>query len=252
MPDMDGFETAALIHSRKRSAHTPIIFVTAYMDEFHTAQGYAQGAVDYILTPCRTRDSPHQGQGLRRSVPHDPAGANAGEEPHRPGRRARPATAAEEAGRRSAFLSEVARGVDGLDGTRLSRRRPGAPAVAAPGRCGNRPPGRSCRRRGPDPLGMVRLRAGAPLSISRSTGPVSIRCCARPAARWHQAKRRSCRPRSFQLQRLLKPPCHSRARRAWREWSAYTLRHIGVFPMVARGKIVGVVLLARGGEPPSL
>src|ERR1041385_8226618 len=29
MPEMDGFETAALIHSRPKSAHTPIIFVTA-------------------------------------------------------------------------------------------------------------------------------------------------------------------------------------------------------------------------------
>jgi len=29
MPDMDGFETATLIRNRKRSAHTPIIFMTA-------------------------------------------------------------------------------------------------------------------------------------------------------------------------------------------------------------------------------
>src|SRR5580700_204716 len=33
MPGMDGFETAALIRSRKRSAHTPIIFITAFTDE---------------------------------------------------------------------------------------------------------------------------------------------------------------------------------------------------------------------------
>ena len=51
MPDMDGYETAALIRRRKRSAHTPIIFITAYADEMHTAQGYALGAVDYLLTP---------------------------------------------------------------------------------------------------------------------------------------------------------------------------------------------------------
>lgn len=51
MPIMDGFETAALIRSRKRLAHTPIIFVTAFGDELHTAQGYSLGAVDYILTP---------------------------------------------------------------------------------------------------------------------------------------------------------------------------------------------------------
>ena len=51
MPDMDGFETAAMIRSRRQSAHTPIIFVTAFTDEMHTAQGYSLGAVDYILSP---------------------------------------------------------------------------------------------------------------------------------------------------------------------------------------------------------
>jgi signal transduction histidine kinase/DNA-binding response OmpR family regulator len=51
MPDMDGFETASLIRQRKRSAHTPIIFVTAYSDEILTVRGYSLGAVDYILAP---------------------------------------------------------------------------------------------------------------------------------------------------------------------------------------------------------
>ena len=51
MPGIDGFETANLIRSRKRSAHTPIIFVTAFADEMRTSQGYASGAVDYLLTP---------------------------------------------------------------------------------------------------------------------------------------------------------------------------------------------------------
>src|SRR4029079_1408520 len=47
----DGFETASLIRSRKRSAHTPIIFVTAFADDMRVIQGYAHGAVDYILPP---------------------------------------------------------------------------------------------------------------------------------------------------------------------------------------------------------
>lgn len=51
MPVMDGFETARLIRSRKRSGHTPIIFLTAHADELHALRGYASGAVDYILTP---------------------------------------------------------------------------------------------------------------------------------------------------------------------------------------------------------
>ncbi len=53
MPDMDGFETAAIIRQRRSSAHTPIIFVTAFSDEAHVFKGYALGAVDYILTPVR-------------------------------------------------------------------------------------------------------------------------------------------------------------------------------------------------------
>ena len=51
MPDIDGLETARLIRRYKKSAHTPIIFITAYADEMQTAQGYSLGAVDYILSP---------------------------------------------------------------------------------------------------------------------------------------------------------------------------------------------------------
>jgi len=52
MPDMDGFETAELIHSRPRSATTPIIFITAYYaDEMNRLKGYELGAVDFLITP---------------------------------------------------------------------------------------------------------------------------------------------------------------------------------------------------------
>src|SRR5262249_9737961 len=51
MPGMDGLETATFIRRRKKTAHTPIIFITAFADEMHTAQGYELGAVDYIFTP---------------------------------------------------------------------------------------------------------------------------------------------------------------------------------------------------------
>src|SRR5262250_1236864 len=51
MPGMDGLETAEFIRRRPRTAHTPIIFVTAYADEIHAARGYSLGAVDYILAP---------------------------------------------------------------------------------------------------------------------------------------------------------------------------------------------------------
>lgn len=51
MPGMSGLETAAVIRTRKKSAHTPIIFLTAYTDELRMSEGYAQGAVDFIATP---------------------------------------------------------------------------------------------------------------------------------------------------------------------------------------------------------
>lgn len=52
MPDMDGFETAALIRSRKRTQHVPIVFLTAaYKSETFKEKGYALGAADYLTKP---------------------------------------------------------------------------------------------------------------------------------------------------------------------------------------------------------
>jgi two-component system, sensor histidine kinase and response regulator len=52
MPEMDGFETAALIRKLKRSRHTPIIFLTAAVEDTQAMfRGYEVGAVDYILKP---------------------------------------------------------------------------------------------------------------------------------------------------------------------------------------------------------
>jgi CheY-like chemotaxis protein len=51
MPDMDGFEAAAMIRQRPRLRHVPIIFMTAASDDTHALRGYSLGAVDYILTP---------------------------------------------------------------------------------------------------------------------------------------------------------------------------------------------------------
>src|SRR5690242_15120416 len=48
---MNGFETAQLIRKRRKSAHTPIIFLTAFVDEVRTSEGYARGAVDFVSTP---------------------------------------------------------------------------------------------------------------------------------------------------------------------------------------------------------
>src|ERR1044071_6378897 len=51
MPEMDGFQTAELIRSRKRSRHTPIIFLTGYKNEEHLFRGYDLGAVDFLFKP---------------------------------------------------------------------------------------------------------------------------------------------------------------------------------------------------------
>ncbi len=51
MPEMDGFETAELIRSRKRSRHTPILFLTAYRSDEQLFRGYDLGAVDFLFKP---------------------------------------------------------------------------------------------------------------------------------------------------------------------------------------------------------
>jgi PAS domain S-box-containing protein len=52
MPDLDGFETTAIIKRSERTRDIPIIFVTAInKDERYVQQGYEQGAIDYIYKP---------------------------------------------------------------------------------------------------------------------------------------------------------------------------------------------------------
>src|SRR5215203_922182 len=52
MPNLNGFETAALIYEREKLKHIPIIFITAnhYGDE-NMFKGYQSGAIDFILKP---------------------------------------------------------------------------------------------------------------------------------------------------------------------------------------------------------
>ena len=52
MPDMDGFEVAALLGETEQMKDTPIIFVTAaYADDLNRLKGYRSGAVDYVAKP---------------------------------------------------------------------------------------------------------------------------------------------------------------------------------------------------------
>lgn len=54
MPELNGFETAAMIYHREKLKHIPIIFVTAhsYGDD-NVFKGYKAGAVDYIYKPVQ-------------------------------------------------------------------------------------------------------------------------------------------------------------------------------------------------------
>jgi PAS domain S-box-containing protein len=52
MPELDGFQTAAIIRERDRCRHVPIIFITAISKATeHVRLGYSLGAVDYVFKP---------------------------------------------------------------------------------------------------------------------------------------------------------------------------------------------------------
>ncbi len=52
MPNLNGFETAALIYEREKLKHIPIIFITANnYDSENIFKGYRTGGVDYIYKP---------------------------------------------------------------------------------------------------------------------------------------------------------------------------------------------------------
>jgi len=74
MPEMDGFETAALIRKRRQTKNTPIIFITAESQTNETMfKGYGMGAVDFLFKPIvpdilRTKvwgDENHQKTGFK-------------------------------------------------------------------------------------------------------------------------------------------------------------------------------------------
>jgi signal transduction histidine kinase len=55
MPEMDGFETAEIIRSRKKTRHIPIVFLTAaFKSEEFKKKGYDIGAADYLTKPIET------------------------------------------------------------------------------------------------------------------------------------------------------------------------------------------------------
>src|SRR5580658_2196681 len=52
MPQLNGYETTALIRENEKLKHIPIIFLTANNDKpDHIFEGYQAGAVDYMIKP---------------------------------------------------------------------------------------------------------------------------------------------------------------------------------------------------------
>ncbi|MBF0287026.1 MAG: response regulator [SAR324 cluster bacterium] len=56
MPEMDGYEVAAMIRGYEQTQDMPIIFITAaFSDERHHLKAYDSGAVDYIVKPVQNK-----------------------------------------------------------------------------------------------------------------------------------------------------------------------------------------------------
>jgi len=54
MPELNGFETAAIIYERDKLKDIPIIFITAFSyDDDYIFKGYKTGGVDYIYKPVK-------------------------------------------------------------------------------------------------------------------------------------------------------------------------------------------------------
>ena len=56
MPEMDGYETAKLAKSNKKTRDIPIIFLTAKKDQDTVTQCYNVGGVDYLLKPYNAEE----------------------------------------------------------------------------------------------------------------------------------------------------------------------------------------------------
>ncbi|WP_324171349.1 hybrid sensor histidine kinase/response regulator [Sulfurimonas sp.] len=56
MPDMDGFEVCSIIKKNKKTAHIPIIFLSALNKDEDIQKGFELGAVDYVTKPFKTNE----------------------------------------------------------------------------------------------------------------------------------------------------------------------------------------------------
>ena len=74
MPELDGFELAAMIREHPRFQKTAMIFISAIqVSDIDRLRGYEMGAVDYVPVPGDSGSAARQDQGVRRTLSQDPA-----------------------------------------------------------------------------------------------------------------------------------------------------------------------------------
>lgn len=55
MPDVDGWQMAQDLRGDQRTAHIPIIFLTAHAEEIYRERARALGVADYVVKPFTSR-----------------------------------------------------------------------------------------------------------------------------------------------------------------------------------------------------
>ena len=74
MPELDGFELAAMIREHPRFQKTAMIFISAIqVSDIDRLRGYEMGAVDYVPVPVDSGGLARKDQGVRRTLSQDPA-----------------------------------------------------------------------------------------------------------------------------------------------------------------------------------
>lgn len=229
MPIMNGFETAQLIRQRKRSAHTPIIFLTAYADEVEITQGYKTGAVDYISTPAipevlraKVRVFVELFR-MRQQVAHQ-----AEDQARR--------TAAEEAANRFAFLSEASRALAtslDLEATLQSLVKFGVPHLADLSLVSlAEPTGKIARS----------IAAWTESQTSNSSASIEVDC---QLASWlDEAIQRTLVSNTLRSQSTKTSPGPALANPSLPS-EALAVNSIVVLPLIARGRTLGALTYAR-------
>ncbi len=56
MPDMDGYQVCSLLKADPKTAHIPVIFLSALDDVFDKVKAFSVGAVDYISKPFQSQE----------------------------------------------------------------------------------------------------------------------------------------------------------------------------------------------------